>query len=410
MKAKSVWDIVKELLHRHDCVIVPGFGGFVCNREPSRIDQVSHVITPPARRVIFNQNLKTNDGLLAGRMAEVLKLSYNEALAEIDRTIERTRDLLQDKKQLEIELFGTFRLNTDANYVFLPDRHNNYLTSSYGLIPFQAQTVGSRTIRAAKARVFRDRKSVRSAGKKKRSISRGVLVATALALLIGINGFIFLKDHRLGDLQISSMNFSAWFDTIISRNKSVPAVPSRPVITAPVDKAEPTSSTDLAEFGSHISTSQHATPYVAPSFSDTVSVETGVVEASSEENNVLAAFAKHIGSVPHSVPPVVEALVEMTPEPVVTGRSPLTVVPSGHDTVFYVIGGVFCKERNARKYFHELEAKGFHPVVVENASIHCNRVSYGSFSSRREAQRFLSEIHSENPGAWLLAGGTTRTE
>ena len=38
---------ISELLFEHDCVIVPDFGGFVCNYAPARIDPVKHLFEPP---------------------------------------------------------------------------------------------------------------------------------------------------------------------------------------------------------------------------------------------------------------------------------------------------------------------------------------------------------------------------
>ncbi|MBP9187826.1 MAG: hypothetical protein KBG11_12060, partial [Bacteroidia bacterium] len=31
--SQTIWISVKELLYKHDCVIMPNFGGFVCNPE-----------------------------------------------------------------------------------------------------------------------------------------------------------------------------------------------------------------------------------------------------------------------------------------------------------------------------------------------------------------------------------------
>ena len=136
--SQTIWNSVKELLHKHDCVIMPNFGGFVCNPENARIDQVSHIITPPARRVMFNQNLKTNDGLLVQFVAQNFGITYSEALRVIDDVITDFKNKLEQTKQIDIDTFGTFRLNAEANYVFLPNKHNTYLHASFGLLSIQA--------------------------------------------------------------------------------------------------------------------------------------------------------------------------------------------------------------------------------------------------------------------------------
>ena len=142
-------------MHTHDCVIMPGFGGFVCNRQQARIDQVTHIITPPGKHVVFNQNLKTNDGLLANQIAEELKLGYSDAVKWIDQTVEQIKQLLTEQKQLEVDGFGRFRLNAEANYVFIPLLKNNYSYSSFGLMPVQASPVASRSIKSTHPKIFR---------------------------------------------------------------------------------------------------------------------------------------------------------------------------------------------------------------------------------------------------------------
>ena len=55
---------IRELLFGHDCVIVPGFGGFIGNYTPASIDKSSGTFYPPVKQISFNRNLNHNDGLL----------------------------------------------------------------------------------------------------------------------------------------------------------------------------------------------------------------------------------------------------------------------------------------------------------------------------------------------------------
>ena len=59
---------ISRLLEEHDCVILPGYGGFIGNYAPARIDPVSHSFVPPSKKILFNINLKQNDGLLCNRL------------------------------------------------------------------------------------------------------------------------------------------------------------------------------------------------------------------------------------------------------------------------------------------------------------------------------------------------------
>ena len=55
---------ISQLLYRYDCVIIPGFGGFVTQFKSAAIDRQAHSIYPPSKEVSFNSMLVKNDGVL----------------------------------------------------------------------------------------------------------------------------------------------------------------------------------------------------------------------------------------------------------------------------------------------------------------------------------------------------------
>ena len=61
--------IIGELLLRHNCVIVPSFGGFVAKRASATIDYTTGVMQPPKKSILFNRQLINNDGLLIAECA-----------------------------------------------------------------------------------------------------------------------------------------------------------------------------------------------------------------------------------------------------------------------------------------------------------------------------------------------------
>ncbi|MCX6268123.1 MAG: hypothetical protein NTW16_12315, partial [Bacteroidetes bacterium] len=75
----DIRNCIADLLSLHDCVIIPGFGGFIGNYSPARIDQVNHTFHPPTKELLFNVNLKQNDGLLASAIAASWMISYADA-------------------------------------------------------------------------------------------------------------------------------------------------------------------------------------------------------------------------------------------------------------------------------------------------------------------------------------------
>lgn len=402
---KTIWDFVKELLYDYDCVIVPGFGGFVANREPSRIDQISHVITPPRKHIIFNQNLKINDGLLASHVSEKLSVNYADAINLIEETVTKVKDTLNDKKQFAIEFFGNFRLNADANYVFLPDQQNNFLYNSFGLKPFHAQTVSGRTISKIKARTFKDRKEVKGVTNIK-TRRRGVQILIGVfAFIFAINIFLLIKDPGLIIGQ-STMSISTWFDSLFTSQPKQDFKIESPKSVTEQKKIIPTPLLKIEE--------QKISDSIISTKND---IDTNALNAAFAEHIYtinLKEFAQHISvaknilynSIDTALVTKTEAVSEKLPAEVHVELAPKNISPNyptiKSDSSFYIIGGVFCKENNAKKFFHDLKEKGFEAEILLTPH-NCNRVSYAKFASRKDAEHELKNIQATaNPDAWLF--------
>src|SRR5271167_4768679 len=99
-------EYISELLHDHDCVIVPEFGGFVCNYAPARIDPVKHLFEPPGKKILFNKGLTRNDGLLAHHISGKLKLRYDETVTSIGKEVKRINEELSKDKRSVLDNIG----------------------------------------------------------------------------------------------------------------------------------------------------------------------------------------------------------------------------------------------------------------------------------------------------------------
>lgn len=122
---------ISDLLYRYECVIVPGFGGFVTNIKSAKIDAAKQILHPPYKQITFNSHLKNNDGLLANYIATVDKIKYECALNFIKFEIETWMAQLQ-YEDLYLTSIGSFTL-TNNNLIFEPQEKINYLPSSFGL-------------------------------------------------------------------------------------------------------------------------------------------------------------------------------------------------------------------------------------------------------------------------------------
>jgi nucleoid DNA-binding protein len=138
---------IRELLFGHDCVIVPGFGGFIGNYTPARIDKSSNTIYPPLKQISFNRNLNHNDGLLVGRISESAKMNYADARNLVEEFVNNVRTRLSKGEKVVFENIGSFVNNHEGNIQFEPDREANYHLDSYGLEPFQVSPLEGYNVR-----------------------------------------------------------------------------------------------------------------------------------------------------------------------------------------------------------------------------------------------------------------------
>src|SRR6202008_1782210 len=98
----QITTLISELLYKHDCVIVPGFGGFVARGYNSSFSKGNNLLYPQTKHVLFNRNLVHNDGLLVSALMEKAGLNYNEAEKLIGDYKDYIQSLLSVKKRFEL--------------------------------------------------------------------------------------------------------------------------------------------------------------------------------------------------------------------------------------------------------------------------------------------------------------------
>lgn len=137
----SIEKFTGELLTEQDCVIVPGFGGFIAKYIPASIHPLTHVFTPPTRQVVFNASLRNNDGILANHLVRTLQISYAEALILIERQSAQWAVALNRGEKINIKNIGLLFSDQEQNIQFIPEIGSNFLDDAFGLSPFSSQPV-----------------------------------------------------------------------------------------------------------------------------------------------------------------------------------------------------------------------------------------------------------------------------
>jgi nucleoid DNA-binding protein len=128
---------ISGLLFIHDCVILPGFGGFVTNYHPAEHDENSHSFDPPKKDVLFNKNLTYNDGLLINYLAKNSGISYSEAKERIQDEVQRAWLQLDKNNEVSFDGVGTFKYDKHRILHFEPINTENFLTDAYGMSSFR---------------------------------------------------------------------------------------------------------------------------------------------------------------------------------------------------------------------------------------------------------------------------------
>jgi cell division protein FtsL len=128
---------IRELLFGHDCVIVPGFGGFIGNYSPASIDKATGTFYPPVKQISFNRNLNHNDGLLVGTISASSKINYGDARFLVEEFVTDLRKRLEKGEKVVFDNIGSFSNNQEGSLQFEPDRNANYHLDSFGLESFQ---------------------------------------------------------------------------------------------------------------------------------------------------------------------------------------------------------------------------------------------------------------------------------
>ncbi len=138
---KSIVHYISELLYLHDCVIIPEFGGFICNINSAKLDATNDVLIPPSKKIVFNKNLTDNDGLLINHILRHENISIDIATKSVREFSRRIAQELNKNKILRLTNIGLFTLGKENNIIFSQDNLTNYNLSAFGMNNLNIQEV-----------------------------------------------------------------------------------------------------------------------------------------------------------------------------------------------------------------------------------------------------------------------------
>ena len=195
----NIQKYISELLFLHDCVILLDFGGFVSNNKPSVLNKITGIITPPSKEILFNPNLKTNDGLLINHIAISEEITNEEAKDILQEYVVNIKEKIQKLKTYRIENVGLLTLSANGNILFIQDVFTNYNLNSFGLKP---QTTKKIDIVEKTIEIIKEPSN---------SIEVGRKIWRAAAILLPIIGLALIsitQENKIQNVYSQMANFS----------------------------------------------------------------------------------------------------------------------------------------------------------------------------------------------------------
>lgn len=127
---------IERLLWTQDCVILPGWGGFMCQTQPAAYDESTHTFRPAHKELSFNATLRHGDGLLAEAYRKAYGVDYPQAQLLVEQDSEALRSQLQAERQVSLGHLGTLSLGDEEQLIFTPGDEAWLNADRYGLSAF----------------------------------------------------------------------------------------------------------------------------------------------------------------------------------------------------------------------------------------------------------------------------------
>lgn len=140
-KVNNIERHIAKLLLSNDCVIVPGFGGFMAHHIEAYYDEENRLFYPPQRTLGFNQQLTMNDSLLAQSIVEECDMSYPEAINAIEEKVTEMKQVIESKSRLVFNGLGTISIGENGKYDFTPCKTGILTPTLFALDSFEIKNL-----------------------------------------------------------------------------------------------------------------------------------------------------------------------------------------------------------------------------------------------------------------------------
>ena len=383
----DVLSVLPGMFWDHDCVMLPGLGGFVCNPRSAWYDEAKRQIVPPSRDVLFNARLTTNDGLVANELMAKRGVMYPEALKAVEALVDHLQQQLEAGTTVELPGLGKLYREEDLQVRFMADAEFERMLQSFGhaSIPLVAREVAKpETVPAAAVTESTPEPVVAHATEEARVIPFRVQLAraaAAVAIPLTLAGAYLLADP-------------AGNETLLGSNPLWNAVPVTATY-APVER-----DVDVASMAEAVQTERGESIEAFVARTDWEGLlEFDILEGRPAAGGLRVVVpAKPEAEAPQ---PVAEAeVVEEVATPVVTPEPKPEPKPA--PVKFMIVGGAFGVQANAEKLASSMRGEGFDTSLHYQNHNGLTVVSMGGYATEASAREALADARARgHEKAWL---------
>jgi nucleoid DNA-binding protein len=359
---------IRDLLYHHDCVVVPGFGGFVTNERQARIDRSSGSFHPPGREVGFNGRLDHNDGLLVSHISARLSMNYVDSMKLVGSFTGQVKSRLLAGRTVQFDGIGRFIVDRNHNLQFDPDPAANFLTDAYGLSFFRYPEI------------YRDRQGRILPAGSEASLFRGgarkILryAAITIPLIAALSWGAMNSGIREFSFDLTSLNP---FSAVV--NSQPGHAPGNRGLSHQAGSPVDAQGGEMTARGSEIMNGE---------------AQDQPAEASAED-------AGEAGGPGFAADSPVSGFVADSPHAAAREKE---VAPPAASRSHYLVAGSFKRRTNALTLSQELEREGYDTRILESEN-GMYRVSMYSSGNRSESLRMLRQVRAEKNSSdiWMLS-------
>lgn len=396
---RDVLSVLPGMFWDHDCVMLPGLGGFVCNPRSAWYDEAKRQIVPPSRDVLFNARLTTNDGLVANELMAKRGVMYPEALKAVEALVVHLQQQLEAGTTVELPGLGKLYREEDQQVRFMADAEFERMLQSFGhaSIPLVAREVAvpkpvTATPKAVNAPS--PEPALARPSEEARVIPFRVQLAraaAAVAIPLTLAGAYLLADP-------------AGNETLLGSHPLWNAVPVTATY-APVER-----DADVAAMAEAVQTEQGES---IEAFVTRTAWE-GLIEFDVHEGRpATGGLRVMVPAKPESEArqPVVEAevvveaeapVVSDAPEPIPAPKPAPSPVAKSAPVNFMIVGGAFGVQANAEKLASSMRDEGFDTSLHYQNHNGLTVVSMGGYATEASAREALADARARgHEKAWL---------